>query len=109
LGREIGVANDEIVAMAHGAQGVENISVENGIDPLEHAFLPLPAGAAQPSYRPHRGFERKRPLFRRCVLSHQLFRLQLRPESSGNAGVKSLAVALDRLAALAPRDGRALR
>ncbi len=36
FGREVGVADDEIVAMAHGAERVEHVGVEDRIDGFEH-------------------------------------------------------------------------
>ena len=36
VGREVGVGDDQIVAVAHGAQRIEHVGVEQRIDTLEH-------------------------------------------------------------------------
>src|SRR6185437_12692414 len=42
IGREVGVADHEVIAMAHGAQRVEHVRVEHRIDRFQHAAsLPL--------------------------------------------------------------------
>ena len=43
LGREVGVAQDEVVAVAHGAQRLQHVGVQERVDPLEHS---IPLGVA---------------------------------------------------------------
>jgi len=43
VGREIRIAEDEVVAMAHGPQCVKDVRVENWIDRFQHTASPLNA------------------------------------------------------------------
>ena len=43
VGREVGVAQDEVVAVAHGAQRLQQVGVQQRVDPLEHS---IPLGVA---------------------------------------------------------------
>jgi hypothetical protein len=36
IGGEIRVADDDVIAMAHGAQGIEHIGIECRIDRFQH-------------------------------------------------------------------------
>ena len=53
VGREIRVRDDQIVAVAHRPQSVENVGVEKWIDALQHAVFPQKAPAPHTSV-PHR-------------------------------------------------------
>jgi hypothetical protein len=42
VGREIRVADDDVIAMAHGAQRIQHIGIEGRIDRFEHVMCYSP-------------------------------------------------------------------
>ena len=41
IGREVGVADDQAIAMAHGAERIEHVGIEQRINGLQHGPSPL--------------------------------------------------------------------
>ena len=53
LGREVGIAQNQRVAMAHGAQRMEHVRIQQRVEILQQGLPPLISGSAYLGYSPY--------------------------------------------------------